>query len=122
MSLKDIAKACVNSLLAESAKPSPHYSKLFGPRLYSALDLKDAVEQATGKTVKLELVERDQLAGFFGQQVPEAHVQEFVDMVTAVLPGGIIEGDFGYDEDTVRGEMELVDTLRELYAKKAGRE
>jgi hypothetical protein len=95
--------------------------KLFGPRHGSALDIKEAVEQALGRKVELKAVERDDLGNFFGQQIPAAHVQEFADMVTAVLPGGIIEGDFGYDESTVRGEVELVDTLRELAAKGTGK-
>ena len=71
--------------------------------------------------MKLEAVERDQLAGYFGNVFPPAYVQEFVDMTTAVMPGGIMAGDFGYDDDrvdttTVRGKVELVDTLREVYA------
>ncbi|KAH6854694.1 hypothetical protein B0I37DRAFT_37670 [Chaetomium sp. MPI-CAGE-AT-0009] len=117
VSLKDIAKACANALLVGSGKPSPYVFKLFGPRHYSALDIKEGLEQATGREVELKAVERDQLAGFFGQQIPQAHVQEFVGMVTACLPGGIIEGDYEYDESTVRGDTELVDTLRELAAK-----
>lgn len=117
MSLKDIAEFCVNSLLSGSSNPgpSPHIFRLFGPRHYSAIDLKDAVEKATGRAVELKLVERDQLAAYFGQQLPEAYVQEFVDMTLAGLPGGIMVGDFAYDEGTVRGRVELVDTLRELY-------
>lgn len=73
------------------------------------------MEDVTGKEVEMKLVERDQLAGFFAEQVPEAHVQDFVDMTTAVLPGGIMSGDFEYGEDTVRGKVELVDAFRQLY-------
>ncbi|KAK4237798.1 hypothetical protein C8A03DRAFT_15684 [Achaetomium macrosporum] len=123
VSLKDIAKVCANALLAESGKPSPYSFKLFGPRHYSALDLKEAVEQVTGRKVELKPVERDQLAGFAGLQIPEPHVQEVVDMIIGVLPGGIseAEGDFDDDENTVRGETELVDSLRELAAKATGK-
>ncbi|KAK3307191.1 uncharacterized protein B0T15DRAFT_492683 [Chaetomium strumarium] len=35
----------------------------------------------------------------------------------SMLPGGIIEDNFEDDESTVRGDIELVDTLRELAAK-----
>ena len=73
-----------------------------------------------GKEVDLKLVERDQLSDYFKQLVPEEHVQELVEMTTAVLPGGIISGDFGYDENTVRGRVELVDTLRQAYTKSRG--
>ncbi|KAJ4162302.1 hypothetical protein NW754_013736 [Fusarium falciforme] len=117
VSLKDISEICANSLLAETAKPNPHYFKLFGPRSYSALDLKKAVEEVTGKTVELKLIERDQLSEFFAKQLPEPYVQELVDMTTAGLPGGVINKDFVYDDDTVKGRVELVDTLRELYTK-----
>jgi hypothetical protein len=74
------------------------------------------LEKATGRKVELKAVERDQLADFFGQQIPQAHVPEFMEMVTGALPGGIIVGDFEYDEITVRGEIELVDSLREMTA------
>lgn len=79
------------------------------------------MSEVIGKDVKLEAVERDQLAEYFAQVVPPAYVQEFVDMTTAVLPGGIMAGDFGWDDDkedttTVRGTVGLVDTLREVYA------
>ncbi|KAK3298227.1 uncharacterized protein B0H64DRAFT_438715 [Chaetomium fimeti] len=117
VSLKDIAKACANNLLVGPGKPSPHVFKLFGPRNYSALDVKEAVEQATGRKVELKAVERDQLEGFFGQQIPQAHLSEFLGMVAATLPGGIIVDDFEDDESTMRGNTELVDGLRELAAK-----
>jgi hypothetical protein len=43
--LKDVAENCADALLAETAKPSPHYFKVFGPRAYGSLDLKEAVEE-----------------------------------------------------------------------------
>ncbi|KXX73869.1 NAD(P)H azoreductase [Madurella mycetomatis] len=117
VSLKDIAKFCANSLLSDPSNPgpSPHIFRLFGPRHYSSADLREAVEKATGRAVELKVIERDQLAAYFSQQLPEVYVQEFVDMTAAGLPGGIMVGDFAYDEGTVRGRVELVDTLRELY-------
>jgi hypothetical protein len=118
VSLKDVAEFCAGSLLGEfdATKPSPHYFKLFGPRHYNSLDLKSAVEKVTGNEGRLELVQRDQLASFFAQQIPDAYVQEFVDMVTASLPGGIISDDYDYDESTIRGRVELVDALGDLHA------
>ena len=73
-----------------------------------------------GKEVDLKLVERDQLSDYFKQLVPEEHVQELVEMTSAVLPGGIISGDCGYDENPVRVRVELVDTLRQAYTKSRG--
>ncbi|KAF5025012.1 hypothetical protein F66182_2963 [Fusarium sp. NRRL 66182] len=115
VSLKDIAECCANSLLAESTRPSPHYFKLFGPRSYSSIDLKEAVEEVIGKQVELKLVERDQLPEYWSKIVPEAYVQGFVGMTAAGLPGGVIEKDWVYDEKTVQGKQELVDSLRSLY-------
>jgi len=62
--------------------------------------------------VELRLVERDHLAEYLGQKIPEPRVPDLVDMSTAVLLGGIMAGDFDYDEDTVRGWVELVGALR----------
>ncbi|KAL7627938.1 hypothetical protein AAE478_002133 [Parahypoxylon ruwenzoriense] len=117
VSLKDISECCASSLLSESSQPSPHCFKLFGPRHYSSIDLKNAVDEVTGKNTELKAVERDQLASFFAEHVPGEYVQEFVDMTTAVLPGGIMAGDFEYDENTIRGKVQLVDTLRQVYTK-----
>lgn len=63
----------------------------------------------------MEAPERDQLVEFFSYVVPPTYAQEFADMTTAVMPGGIMEGDFDYDEKTIRGKVELVDALREVY-------
>ncbi|KAL6915753.1 hypothetical protein ACHAP8_009471 [Fusarium lateritium] len=113
--LKDVASNVANSLLASTAKPSPHYFNLFGPRAYGSVDLKDAVEEITGKKVELKLVEEDQLLDYWKQIVPEAYAEEFKEMTTAGFSGGVIAKDFIYDEKTIRGEQELVDALRSLY-------
>lgn len=70
----------------------------------------------TGKKLEIAAVPKDQLAEFYAGQIPAAHVQAFVDMTTAALPGGIMAGDFGDHEYTVKGKVELVDALRKLYA------
>ena len=120
--MKDIAATCAGELLKPFTGEgvSPRYIKVFGPRHYSSLDLHRAISEVVGREVKMEAVERDQLKEYFGKVFPPAYVQEFVDMTTAVMPGGIMAGDFGYDDDTedtttVRGKVELVDTLREVY-------
>ncbi|KAF4340657.1 hypothetical protein FBEOM_5441 [Fusarium beomiforme] len=115
--LKDVAENCANSLLAETAKPSPHYFNVFGPRTYGSLDLKAAVEEIIGKKVELKLVEEDQLLDYWKQIVPELYVEEFKEMTTAGFAGGVIAKYFVYDENTVRGKVELVDSLRSLYKK-----
>ncbi|KAF5667618.1 hypothetical protein FHETE_5676 [Fusarium heterosporum] len=112
--LKDVAENCANSLL-EPAKPSPHYWNLFGPRAYGSVDLKEAIEEITGKRVELVLVERDQLLDYWKNIVPEAYAEEFKEMTTCGLADGVIAKDFVYDEKTVRGKQELIDGLRGVY-------
>jgi hypothetical protein len=110
-----VASNSANSLLAPSVQPSPHYFNVFGPRAYGSVDLKDVVEEITGKKVELKLVEEDQLLDYWKQIVPEVYAEEFKEMTTSGLPGGVIAEDWVYDEKTVRGEQELVDALRALY-------
>ncbi|KAJ5815345.1 hypothetical protein N7474_007122 [Penicillium riverlandense] len=119
VSRKDVGECCAKSLLSESTNPSPHFLKLFGPRFYSSIDLKNAVEEVTGKDVELRAIEKDHLAGHFAKQIPEEYLQDYVDLATAILPGGIIAGDLIYDNATFKGQVELVDTLRQLYTKPA---
>ncbi|GKU17257.1 hypothetical protein FLAG1_10937, partial [Fusarium langsethiae] len=113
--LKDVASNCASSLLAATAKPSPHYLNVFGPRAYGSVDLKETFEEITGKKAELKIVEEDQLLDYWKAIVPEVHAEEFKEMTTAGYPGGVIAKDFVYDEKTIRGEQELVDALRVLY-------
>ncbi|RGP76049.1 hypothetical protein FLONG3_5440 [Fusarium longipes] len=113
--LKDVASNTARSLLVSSVETSPHYFNVFGPRAYGSVDLKDIVEEVTGKVFELKLVEENQLLDYWKQIVPEVYAEEFKEMTTAGLPGGVIAEDFVYDEKTVRGEQELVDALRALY-------
>ncbi|RSM01537.1 hypothetical protein CEP52_008471 [Fusarium oligoseptatum] len=117
VSIRDIGRVCADALLAAPKDVSPYYFDLYGPRHYSALDVKDAVEGITGKKVELVPIEKDKLAEFFSRQIPSAHIQDFVEMTTSALPGGIMAGDFGSNERTVHGKVELVEALRPLYTQ-----
>ncbi|KAI8229109.1 hypothetical protein K4K53_005659 [Colletotrichum sp. SAR 10_77] len=117
VSLIDIRETCARILL-DLANPLPqrtHTFELYGPRHYSTEDVRDAVEEITGKKVGIVAIEVDQLAGFYAQEgIPAGLVSEMVEFTTAGLPGGIMEGKFGGDEDTVWGKVELVDALRHV--------
>lgn len=112
VSVKDVGKYCAKTLLDETVKPSPHYVKIFGPRLYSSLDIKDAIETVTGKKGELIIIPKEGLAEYWAKLVPAKHVQEFVDYSTCQLADGIAAPDYVYGDDTVRCEIELVDDLR----------
>ncbi|KAH7010088.1 hypothetical protein EDB80DRAFT_839261 [Ilyonectria destructans] len=116
VSLIDVGEVCADALIDEEKKTSPHFFDLYGPQHYNAMDVKLAIEEVTGKKLEIAAVPKDQLAGFYAEQIPAAHVQAFVEMTTAALPGGIMAGDFGDHEHTVKGKVELVDALRKLYS------
>ncbi|KAI8711860.1 hypothetical protein NCS52_01450600 [Fusarium sp. LHS14.1] len=115
VSIRDIGRACADALLAAPKDVSPYFFDLYGPRHYSALDVKEAVEKITGKKVEVVPIEKDNLAEFFAREIPSAHIEDFVGMTTSALPGGIMSGDFGSNERTVHGKVELVEALRPLY-------
>lgn len=114
VSVRDVGAYCAKALLAESPQPALRSVTLFGPRHVSALDLKKAIEEVTGKEGKLTIIERHELRDFFTKEVPEVYAQEFADMIVAILAGGNISHDFEDGEGKVRGELELVDVLRDL--------
>ncbi|KAI8267555.1 hypothetical protein K4K58_007728 [Colletotrichum sp. SAR11_239] len=118
VSIIDIREVCARILL-DLAAPLPrrtHAFELYGPRHYSTEDVRDAVEEITGKKVGIVAIEVDQLAGFYGQEgIPAGLVPEMVEFTTAALPGGIMDGKFGGDEDTVWGKVKLIDALRKMY-------
>ena len=121
MSIKDVAAYCAKALLDKTPRPSPHYVRIFGPRLYSSLDVKTALEEVVGKGGKLVTIPPEGLAGYFEKELPEMYVPDFVEFMTAQLPGGIAESEYEYREDTYRGEVELLDGLRGIATELAGR-
>ncbi|TDZ24014.1 hypothetical protein Cob_v003335 [Colletotrichum orbiculare MAFF 240422] len=112
ISTKDIANFSANTLLAESLSPAKREVKLFGPRHYSPLDVKKAIETVTGKPGELKVIPRAQLAEWWAKIVPEAYVPEYVEFMLAQLPGGIMVEDYDETGDFIRFETELVDDLR----------
>ncbi|KAM7189320.1 NAD(P)H azoreductase [Rhypophila sp. PSN 637] len=123
VSVKDIASTCAKEILKpfHEKESLPGYIKIFGPRHYSAHDLHEAISTVLDrKDIKLNPVPPENLAEYFGQVFPPQYVQEFIDMTTAVLPGGVMARDFGYDDEddnnvVVRGETELLGGIRAVY-------
>jgi uncharacterized protein YbjT (DUF2867 family) len=120
VSIKDIGEACAKYLLTDSGNPSSQRLKVLGPRPYSSNDLRDAFEEVTGKTVELGLTQGEDLKAFLRTLFPEHCIPDFMEIIEASLPGGLIAEEYGYDENTVTGKVELIDTLRELNKKYGG--
>ncbi|KAJ3954853.1 hypothetical protein N0V92_008657 [Colletotrichum tropicale] len=124
VSLIDIREVCARILL-DLVAPLPkrtHTFELYGPRHYSTEDVRNAVEEITGKQVGIVAIEVDQLAGFYAREgIPAGLVPKMVEYTTAGLPGGIMDGSFGGDEDTIWGKVELVDALRKIHRARGTR-
>lgn len=119
MSVEDIGKCCAGYLLNRdgTSKPGVRSVDLHGPRSYSSRDVHQAIEKVTGKKWELVNISKGELAESFGKKVPEKYVQDFVEMITAVLPGGVLAGDLEGGKDTVRGTVELEDALRRMVSE-----
>lgn len=117
VSVLDIANYSAKALLNDSIEPGSRSVKIFGPRLYSALEVKNVIEEITGKEGSLVPIERNDLSKWFATQVGKIYADEYVAMVTSMLPGGLITDEYSYDEDTIRGTTEMIDALRHLGPK-----
>ena len=76
--------------------------------------MKSALEEVTGKITKMISIEPDQLASFYGQKVADQYAKELAEMTIASLPGGIFAAEMNKEDDVVRGEVELVESLRKI--------
>lgn len=112
MSVQEVAVWSSKTLLDTTSSPGIHEVKLFGPQLYSSLDIHSAVEEITGKKGELVAIEKENLTGWFATHVPECYAQEYADLIIAMLPGGRLEEEYEYTEETIRGEITLVEALR----------
>ncbi|KAK2605939.1 hypothetical protein QQS21_003665 [Conoideocrella luteorostrata] len=116
VSVQDVGEQSARALLERrSGVPSPHFMRLFGPRLYSSDDVQAAVKEITGTNAELVLPEKDGIVDFFAQQFPRGVAEELAEMVVASLEGGNIAKEYEYNDDTIVGKMELVDALRLKY-------
>ncbi|KAK5166834.1 uncharacterized protein LTR77_007563 [Saxophila tyrrhenica] len=124
VSLDDIGKVCAQQLLdtGNSLPSSPYSVNLRGPRDYSALDVQSALQEVTGKKVKINAIKPDQLPAFFGQHVPAQYADELAEMTAACLPGGLIAKEMVQEEGVARGQIELVEVLRKAAESDLGRE
>ncbi|KAF2148846.1 NAD(P)-binding protein [Myriangium duriaei CBS 260.36] len=119
VSARDIGKACAEQLLTvgKSTGAGPHVFELHGPKDYSPLDVKNALDEVLGKDVEMRLVEKDKLEGFFGHFLPPKMIRPFVEMTLAFLVGESLPRDTSIE--IRRGQDTLVDSFKSLHGPSA---
>ncbi|EGU75544.1 hypothetical protein FOPG_13698 [Fusarium oxysporum f. sp. conglutinans race 2 54008] len=120
VSIKDIGEAMATQLTRDWTPPTkPYVMELHGPESYSPLDAQKAFSQALGKDVEVKGVEKEDLSEFYGKIFAPQIVNEWVEMSTCFLPGGIAEKDLSKpsDVDVIYGKTTLNEALREATAE-----
>lgn len=106
---------CAEELLKKSSNPGIHAVELSGPQRYSSLDVKQAIEEILGVQGDLIVIPKDKLETYFGTHLPKEYAPEFAEMITSMLPGGVIAETHLVDkEEDVRCSTTLSDGLREI--------
>ncbi|KAF5544748.1 nucleoside-diphosphate-sugar epimerase [Fusarium mexicanum] len=120
VAIRDIGEAMATQLTRAWTPPSkPYIMELHGPEPYSPLDAQKAFSQALGKDVEIKAVEKEDIREFYGKIFAPQVVNEWVEMSTSFLPGGIAEKDLSKpsDVDVIYGKTTLTETLREAVAE-----
>ncbi|EWG54522.1 hypothetical protein FVEG_12726 [Fusarium verticillioides 7600] len=120
VAIKDIGEALATQLTRDWTPPSkPYIMELRGPEPYSPLDVQKAFSRALGKNVEIKAVEKEDLAEFYGKIFAPQIVNEWVEMSTCFLPGGIAEKNLSKpsDVDVIYGRTTLTEALREATAE-----
>ncbi|KAF9775316.1 hypothetical protein IL306_006596 [Fusarium sp. DS 682] len=120
VAIKDIGEAMATQLIRDWAPPiKPYIMELHGPEPYCPLDVQKAFSQALGNDVEVKAIEKDDLAAFYGKIFAPQIVNEWVEMTTSFLPGGIAEKDLSKpsDVDVIHGKTTLGEALREATAE-----
>ncbi|EXK43231.1 hypothetical protein FOXG_15397 [Fusarium oxysporum f. sp. lycopersici 4287] len=120
VAIKDIGAAMATQLIRDWTPPrKPYIMELHGPEPYSPLDAQKAFSQALGEDVEVKAVEKEDLSEFYGKIFAPQIVNEWVEMSTCFLPGGIAEKDLSKpsDVDVIYGKTTLNEALREATAE-----
>ncbi|KAM0424165.1 hypothetical protein ACHAPT_010534 [Fusarium lateritium] len=120
VAVKDIGQALASELVKESTPPTkPHILELHGPQPYTPLDIQRVFSQILGKEVEVKAVEKEDLPAFFGKIFPPQIIDEWVEMSTCFLPGGIAEKDVTKEGEVqvVKGKTELIEAIEAATAE-----
>ena len=114
--MRDIGAFCASLALSMDIMPSedPWVTELHGPTTYSSNDVCEALREITGKAIELRLVQKDDLASFYGNVFPANIVPLFVEMTCSMLPGSPWLNDPGNETPVHRGTDTLVDAFQRM--------
>ena len=114
--MNDIGAFCASKALATDTIPSnqPQIVEIHGPRAYTPLDVRKALEEVTKKQVELRLVEKDELTSFFGGIFPPHVAPLMAEMTCSMLPESGILNDPENTTPSHRGNDTLTDVFRRM--------
>ncbi|RYP40461.1 hypothetical protein DL767_001697 [Monosporascus sp. MG133] len=102
-------------LLTRGSATNPQIIDLYGPEWYSTRDVQKAFEHVTGKSIEVRLVEKNNLADFFAQFLPNSLVGYYTEMTLSILPGGLLEAEAKSLHNARRGQDTLVDAFKRMW-------
>ena len=77
--------------------------------------MQEAFEKVTRKKIDVRLVEKDGLRQFFeNSPLPANILDDFVEMLFAFLPGGLLEEEMNDMRNATRGQDTLVDAFAHM--------
>lgn len=114
--MRDIGAFCASQALSADITSSerPHITEIHGPTDYSPVDVCEALDEVTGKTIEMRLVEKDELEPFFSNVFPPHVVPLFVEMTCSMLPDSPYLNDPGNDTPIHRGTDTIADAFRRM--------
>lgn len=118
---KDIGTCLATGLTSSYTPPQkPYIFELHGPEDYSPSDVQAAFAAALDRPVKIQAIEKADLAGFFGEFLPPNAVPGYVEMTESILPDGLFAKSASAEikPDIVRGKTSLNEAMKHALAGK----
>lgn len=117
VAIKDVGDFAAKEVTAdlEQAKPLSVY-ELQGPNKdgYSPAEIRDIFSQSLGKDVKLNEIKQSEIHGFFTSVLPPGCADYIVDMVTSLLPDGVVTKNPDPEAVFIHGPTSLETTIGEI--------
>lgn len=115
---KDLAAVAASELL-KTGQPLPANPYVFEVRgtSYTTGDVLRAWEEAAGKKLKVHIIPKEDLAGFYSGIFPPGTAERFAEMNESYLPGGILERNPEPTPEIRGAKTELVEVFREMLGR-----